>query len=47
LPGAPADTPSLAARRDEIEQVVIAAAALKAVEAVGESERRILWQTRT
>ncbi|MGC2787910.1 MAG: terminase gpA endonuclease subunit, partial [Roseiarcus sp.] len=47
-PGTPAETPSQATQRNEIEQVVAAAAKLKAAaEAGGESERRILWQTRT
>jgi phage terminase large subunit GpA-like protein len=40
--------PAPAARRDEIKQVITAAAKLKAAaEAGGESERSILWQTRT
>jgi phage terminase large subunit GpA-like protein len=45
-PAAEAPSPA-AARRDEIEQVVAAAAKLKAAEAGGESGRKILWQTRT
>jgi phage terminase large subunit GpA-like protein len=46
-PGTPAETPWPATQRNEIEQVVAAAAKLKAAEAGGESGRRVLWQTRT
>ena len=47
-PGTLAETPSPATQRDEIELIVAAATKLKAeAEAGGESERKILWQTRT
>jgi phage terminase large subunit GpA-like protein len=45
-PGTPAETPWPATPHNEIEQVVAAAAKLKAAAEAG-GERKILWQTRT